>query len=71
MIVVPAGITSWVSVRLGILTKVDFLLLFQESTSSTCGVFKSFLLIHTKELKRCKYDSASYRASVVCCMESS
>ena len=32
MIVVPAGITSWVSVRLGILTKVDFLLLFQEST---------------------------------------
>ena len=71
MIVVPAGITSLSERETRDLNKGGFSSPFSRKYSSTCGVFKSFLLIHTKELKRCKYDSASYRASVVCCMESS
>ena len=47
------------------LNKGGFPSSFSRKYASTCGVFKSFLLIQTKKLKRCKYDSASCRACVV------
>ena len=65
MIVVPAGITSLSERETRDLNKGGFSSPFSRKYASTCGVFKSFLLIHTKEMKRCKYDSASCRACVV------